>query len=173
MSSKVVCIEREYGSNGRNTGEWLGKKMGISCYDRKKVVEEAIKREVIDHEVEVGSDEEFQVISKVIPMLVKERSCIFVGCCASKILADHPKKLTVFIYADMESRIQWVMGSEKLNREEAIDLIVQKGKQRMDYHDSYSDTKMEELSAYDLAVSSSRFGVDVTSELIHTCVSHI
>lgn len=173
MSSKVVCIEREYGSNGRNIGEWLGRKMGIACYDRKKVMEEARKREMADCKVEIGSEEEFQIISKIVPMLAKERSCIFIGCCASQILEDHPKKLTVFIYADMESRIQWVMGSEKLSREDAVKLIDLKGKQRVDYHDSYSNTKMGELSSYDLAVSSSRFGIDVTSELIHTCMAHI
>ena len=47
MSRKTVCIEREYGSNGRKIAEWLSKKTGIPLYDKKALTQIAEENHLV------------------------------------------------------------------------------------------------------------------------------
>lgn len=53
---RIICISREYGSNGRIVGEKLAGKLGITCYD-KKLLEKIAKENGLAEEYVNESDE--------------------------------------------------------------------------------------------------------------------
>ena len=54
----------------------------------------------------VSADNLFRFQSAVIRRLAQEESCIFIGRCADHVLAGTERLVRIFIYADMEARIQ-------------------------------------------------------------------
>lgn len=34
MNDMIICIGRQYGSGGREVGEKLAKRLGVTCYDK-------------------------------------------------------------------------------------------------------------------------------------------
>lgn len=182
MANKTVCIEREYGSNGKKIAEWLSRSTGIECYDKAALKEIALKNGLVPEETagaagaEGAVDEEavdHKCYSEAIKFLSEKRSCIFVGTCASSILQDRKRNLNVFIKADMESKIRWAMASEKMDEEQARQFISDMDGKRKEYRSNYSETESGEPVVYDLVVTSSKFGIEGTAELIRSCLSRI
>lgn len=116
------------------------------------------------------SDRLFLLQSKVIRKLAKEQSCIIIGRCAESILADYPNMLSVFIHADMESRIHRIMERRDLDRKQAEALIKKTDKKRANYHNYFSEEKWGRSSSYHMALSSSRLGADRVIALIKKAV---
>lgn len=79
MSRKTVCIEREYGSNGRKIAEWLSKKTGVPLYDKKALTQVAEE----NHLAPEGTAEDENKIPamhrEAIKFLADKGSCIFDG----------------------------------------------------------------------------------------------
>lgn len=102
MSRKTVCIEREYGSNGRKIAEWLSKKTGVPLYDKKALTQVAEE----NHLAPEGTAEDENKIPamhrEAIKFLADKGSCIFVGTCAAGVLQGRDKNVNVFVKADME-----------------------------------------------------------------------
>lgn len=173
MTRKTVCIEREYGSNGRKIAEWLSKKTGIMLYDRA-----ALTRVAEEHNLVVDGDlsedeRKHQMQREAIKFLADKDSCIFVGTCAAGVLEGRNGNVNVFVKADMESKIQWAMCSEKISREEAEKKIAAMDEERKRIRGIYSVTECGDKVDYDLIVTSSRFGIEGTAELIHSCMTRI
>ncbi|MBS6915541.1 MAG: cytidylate kinase-like family protein, partial [Clostridium sp.] len=111
MSRKTVCIEREYGSNGRKIAEWLSKKTGIPLYDKKALTQIAEENHLVP-ENSVSEEKKIQEMHReAIKFLADKESCIFVGTCAAGVLQGRDKNISVFVKADMESKIRWAMDS--------------------------------------------------------------
>ena len=77
----------------------------------------------------------------------------------------------VFVKADMESKIRWAMASEKISREEAEKKIAEMDEKRSKIRDIYSVTECGDRVDYDLIITSSRFGIEGTAELIRSCMA--
>lgn len=172
MANKTVCIEREYGSNGKKIAEWLSRKTGIEMYDKAALKEIAVQNNLMP-EGEKAADSEYKMYGEAIQFLAEKRSCIFVGTCAASVLQGRKRNLNVFIKADMESKINWAMASEKVDREKAEQLIEETDKKRKEYRNNYSMTEDGEQVVYDIIITSSKFGIEGTSELIRSCLSRI
>ena len=160
MSRKTVCIEREYGSNGRKIAEWLSKKTGIPLYDKKALTKTAQDNHLMPEGNESDENTIPDMHREAIKFLADKGSCIFVGTCAAGVLQGRDKNINVFVKADMESKIRWAMESENMDRQTAEEK-----------RDIYSVTECGDKVEYDLIVASSRFGIEGTADMIRACLA--
>lgn len=105
---------------------------------------------------------QFEAIKKI----ASEGPCVIVGRCADYALADIDNVINVFIYADIDKRIQRVQEAHDLNDKEARELILKKDKQRANYYNYYSSKKWGQAETYNLCVNSSILGVEGTVDLL-------
>lgn len=200
MKGTVVCIGRQYGSGGREIGQKLAERLGVTCYDklliqraaREAGLTEAIVAEEDERPIGLGamvsgnpfadsaslgrafySEEErvFAAESKVIEEIASKGSCVVIGRCASSILRDAGcNVLSVFIYADDDDRARRIAQRNGLSEKAAMRKAEKVDRMRKRYFDFYSDTPWGEPASYDLMVSSSRYGIDGTADVIAKAV---
>ena len=200
MKGTVVCIGRQYGSGGREIGQKLAERLGVTCYDklliqraaREAGLTEAIVAEEDERPIGLGamvsgnpfadsaslgrafySEEErvFAAESKVIEEIASKGSCVIIGRCASSILRDAGcNVLSVFIYADDDDRARRIAQRNGLSEKAAMRKAEKVDRMRKRYFDFYSDTPWGEPASYDLMVSSSRYGIDGTADVIAKAV---
>lgn len=129
---KIITIDREFGSGGRELGRRLAENLGISYYDHE-IVTELTKRsdlaeEYLEHMDEKSPTALFPITvamtfgmqnnyhmekqlavytqtAKFIKEIAQKKDCVIVGRCADYILKDL-KPLRIFIYAKMDSKIK-------------------------------------------------------------------
>ena len=102
----------------------------------------------------------FQFQSEVILDKAAQESCIIVGRCSDYILRNHPRHLRVFIRANYEDRIRFIIDRDKVDRNSAIDLIEQTDAVRSDYHNFYSESTWGDSRSYDICLNSSLLGIE-------------
>ena len=188
----VITIGRKLGSGGKQIGEMLASQLKISCYDKELIQiaskESGLCKEFFEQADEKpgfslisgmfglssygGSDfftenylcneSLFKIQSDVIRKLAGQQSCIFVGRCADYILREHPRKLSVFISADIKDRIPRIAELQNLSEDKAKTLIEQADKKRAGYYNYYSNKVWGMATSYDLCINSSAFGIEKT-----------
>ena len=100
-------------------------------------------------------------------MKAYEGPCVIIGRCADYALSDFDNCLHIFIHADLEDRINRVMGKyDDLNYEKAKDMIQKKDKQRANYYNYFSSKKWGVAESYNLSIDSSVLGEDGTVEFL-------
>ncbi len=103
--------------------------------------------------------------------IANEGPCVIVGRCADYALADYENVLNLFIYGDMDKRIERVMHKYNVSEKDARDMILKKDKQRASYYNYYSTKKWGKAETYDLCVDSTILGRDGTVELLYQFVT--
>ena len=68
----------------------------------------------------MNEDKLFQIQSEVMRGIAAREDCIFVGRCADYILRDEPRLVTVFIAADLESRVRNLMRVSETERKPEV-----------------------------------------------------
>ena len=91
---------------------------------------------------------------------------MIVGRCADYALAEDPRRLSVFIHAPAQVRLERVCTLYGLSRREAETAMAKTDKRRANYHNFYSDKKWGAATTYHLCVDSSINGIDGTVELL-------
>lgn len=109
---------------------------------------------------------QFDTIKKI----AGEGPCVIVGRCADYALADFDNVLNLFIYGDMNKRIERVMNKYEVSEKDARDMIIKKDKQRASYYNYYSTKKWGKAETYNLCVDSTVLGRDGTVELLYQFV---
>lgn len=110
---------------------------------------------------------QFDAIKKI----ATEGPCIIIGRCADYALADLDNCIHIFIHADLETRIQNVLGKySDLNYDKAKDMIAKKDKQRANYYNYFSSKKWGVSNSYDLSIDSGVLGVDGTVQMLYEFV---
>lgn len=111
-------------------------------------------------------DNLFRFQSEVIKNLAEGQSFVIMGRCADMVLKDHPNLVRIYIYADMEYRIQHVkqeglfpVGEEQKN-------IRRMDKERNEYYRYYTGASWGDVSRYDLMLDSSKIGIEGAAEVI-------
>ncbi len=187
----VITIGRQYGSGGRFIAQKLAKELNIAFYDNeilaKTAEDSGYSKEVIkdyDEKKEgffsgvvpttFGVDlslgqkvflAQFETIKKI----ASEESCVIVGRCADYILQDHKNLCSVFIYSQMENRIDRVVKYYGVLPAKAKDTINKKDKARASYYNFYTDKKWSDIDSYDIALNSA-IGIDEAVCVIKTLV---
>ncbi|MCR5511817.1 Cytidylate kinase [Lachnospiraceae bacterium XBB2008] len=191
MDKYIVTISRQFGSLGRSIAAELASRLGVEYLDRD-IVEETAKRmgqnvSDISNAEEISSapflrrafplgkeaglrDSIFEVQKNIIRDFAKEQSGIVVGRCADHVLADHPRLLSVYIYAPVEARL--INCVERLGMEEKVarKMIADVDTAREQYHKAYIPSYKNPFSGRDLCIDSSRFGVEGTAEILEHIV---
>ena len=134
----VITVGRQYGSGGAEMAKRLGERLGLHIYDKeilKMTSEESGIRESYFHLADeksrnkllyriitsdsgkrtpslgsdlISSDNLFRFQSSVIRKLAQEESCIIIGRCADYVLDGTENLVRLFVYAEIEERINKV-----------------------------------------------------------------
>ena len=132
MEKLVITIARQYGSGGKKIGQELAKRLGIPFYGKDELMEIAKGKE--DYE-EVRSFYEEQPVNSLlyaiamnqgesragrIPFrrireLCGQESCVLIGRCGNYIFQEEENCVRLFIYADMEAKLEWVTSHEGIS----------------------------------------------------------
>ena len=155
--NRIVVIGRQFGSGGKEIGIRVAKELGIPFYD-DELLHEAAKQSGLCEKVFESFDERPKSLLYSIAMdsymfalpgvgvsesleqqvylatfntirrIADEGPCVMIGRCADYALADNPNRLSLFIYAPMDVRIERVAKRQKLTPEEARKLIIKTDK---------------------------------------------
>ena len=194
----VITIGRQFGSCGKEIGQELAKRFGITFYDKELISlaskESGLCQEFFEKADEKNSgnllqafaagftfgpfqyndflsnDKLFQIQSDVIRKVAGEHSCVIVGRCADYILRDNKRCINVFVHADIEERVKTVMNRQHRAAQEARELIRKMDKTRPNYYNFYSDKEWGVASSYHLSVDSGLLGVHKTVDFIQKFV---
>lgn len=98
--------------------------------------------------------------------LAEEGPCVIVGRCADYVLRENPDALSVFIKADMQSKIDRAVKYYYVEPEKAEERIRKADKQRASYYNYYATATWGDVENYDLVVDTGILGVEGAVELI-------
>ena len=182
--NKIITVGREFGSGGRELGRRLAEELGIGYYDKEILTEIAkntsLSEKYIQTVVEgkphglfpitIGQSfaynndyhirqmqEIYGAQTEIIRSLAEKSDCVIIGRCADYILrAEKPCRL--FVYADIESRVQRCMVRRT---EEEMDLSEQEmkkkilgiDKDRARYYSDFTGQKWGDKKYYDLCIN--------------------
>lgn len=191
----TVCIGRQYGSGGREVGELVAKKLGVTCYD-KLLIQEAARKSGMNENFLKKNDERltdailpfsgncfadaadmgnlfysagetaYAAEKEAILTIAEKESSVIIGRCASSILAGREGTLSVFLYADEESRIARIAQRNGLSHHAARERMEKVDRMRRRYFDFYSMTGWGKPESYDLMLSTSALGTQGAADVI-------
>lgn len=185
--NRIITISREFGSGGREVGKRLAEELGFAYYDREIITEIAkntgLSEEYIKNISEKGnysypfqfaksfatysnlqsSQTEILVAqAKVLKEIAQKGNCIIVGRGANIILKEY-NTMNIFVYADMESKInrcrKKAREDEQLTDKEIENKIIQIDKDRKKYHNIISNLEWGDKKNYHLCINTS--GVEI------------
>lgn len=186
---RIITINREFGSGGREVGKRLADALGFAYFDTE-IVEAIAERSKVDPEYvhEVLERGVFNDISltfahsftyaphhhksfaimesqnEIVKELAAQGDCIIVGKNADTILKKE-KPLKLFIHADMEYKIKRCMAraeeGEQLTEKQTKRKIKQIERARASDHSYYSEIRWGDKRGYDLCINTT--GLEIKS----------
>ena len=187
----IITIGRQYGTGGREIGRKLAGKLGIKFLDRELIARAAKKsgfsEELFDQLDKratnsflysltmFGStglngmsltDQLYLAQAKVIREAAEAGPCVIVGRCADYALREFNNCVNIFVYADLPHRIRRISNLYHKSARAAEETIIRTDKRRSSYYNYYTGKKWGAMENYDLAINTSRIGVDHAVQLI-------
>lgn len=185
----IISISREYGSAGHVIASKVAEKLGIEVLGRNILEEiagiknvdtnnlskydERPKSRFFSRKVRGMTNSPEENIAELQFALLKSKaadgdSFIVVGRCADDLFYGYPNCINVFIYADMETKVQRVIEKhDGIDRKQAMKKIALHDKKRAAYHDYFAKHgKWGVYSSYELCINASKLGIDGTAEFI-------
>lgn len=175
----IITISRQFGSNGREIGRQLAEYLDIGYYN-KEIMEVIANDFGIDPdffreenrneqglfsvagrhklsaitELSVNS-EVYEKACELIQGISQRESAVIVGRCADYILKDHPNTIKLFIYSDLETRINWSISEYKVPARKARKFVHDKDERRAGFYEFYTGQKWGASSNYDMMINTS------------------
>ena len=178
MNDMIICIGRQYGSGGREVGEKLAKRLGVTCYDKLLLKQAAKEGGVSLGEVE-RQDEKPVSASAFLSGNVFADSASIGGAfySQSQLVYDAEKKaildaaakggcVIIGRCADEADRVARIARRNGLDEREARARMRKMDRMRKRYFDFYADTQWGDPESYDVMLSSSHYGVDGCVDLL-------
>lgn len=192
----VITISRQLGSGGAYIGQQVAKRLGIFYADREIISEAAKKLSVREDELETRDErallwrsfiesyasasdnylptqivvpidrELFEAEAGIIERIASERSAVIIGRCGHFVLREHPKHISVFLFADEVFRCRRIMQLYDLSEEEALKIIRKSDKERGRYNRIYTGKKWSDSTQYNLLMNTGKIGLDQAVEVI-------
>lgn len=176
----IITISRQFGSNGREIGRQLAEYLDIGYYN-KEIMEVIAKDFGIDPdffreenrneqglfsvagrhklsaitELSINS-EVYEKACDLIKGISQTESAVIVGRCADYILKDHAKTIKLFMYSDLEERINWSINEYKVPSKKARKFVHDKDERRAGFYEFYTGQKWGASSNYDMMINTSR-----------------
>ena len=187
----LITIGREFGSGGREIGENVAKKLGISFYDYamldelasnlnidKKIIEkydEKRKAPFLSRTVRNYSNSledmvfEFQK-NYIIEKADAGESFVLVGRCGDTILKERPGHISIFILGNKEEKLARIKEKYGLNTYDAYWKMIRHDSKRRKYHNHRCKGKWGNAKTYDVCINSSKFGINNTVDWLVYCI---
>lgn len=112
------------------------------------------------------NDKLYLLQHKIIKEIAEKENCVIVGRCADYVLRDNPKRVSIFIYADMEYRKEQSIKKHGIDSTHAEHIINKTDKNRANYYSFYSGQKWGKAENFDLCIDSSKLDEDKIVDLI-------
>lgn len=190
MSQQIIAIGREFGSGGHEIASIVAEKLGFPMYDRNMLDHMAEKNgieaeELMKHEeskrrgltrtVRGYTSSVHEHIAELQFDFIREKaesgeSFVVVGRCAESVLRGNDNLFSIFVRADMDSKVKRICELYKLSEAEAKIKIVRHDKKRKAYHNYYSDFKWGDSRGYDMCINSSKLGVERSAEALYDLI---
>jgi len=114
------------------------------------------------------SDKEiFKAESDIILKIANERSAVIIGRGSSYILQNHPKHVSIYLYADVEFRKKRLQEIYGVTSEEAIKYIESTDKMRARYIQELTGHEMNDARQYHLSIDTGVLGLEKAENLIY------
>ena len=160
----IVSVSREHGTNGKEIGREIAKKLKMPFYDKEEIKEFAIKNNMVD---DGCSDEEIYdnflsldagkeaIIrqSEVIKRIADEGDAVIIGRAADYILRENKNLVKVFIYAPMDYKIKNVMKNYGDDEKQAKSHIISSDNARTNYYSAIANRTWGDKNNYDLCLN--------------------
>jgi cytidylate kinase len=201
MANRIITIEREYASGGREIGKKVAEKLGIPFYNRE-ILELAAEKcgvspEHLENAEEVApksflyslmlssnptrSIEEnlplsykiYIIESKIIQELASKSDCVIVGRCANYILGHTQDVFSVFIYSNKEDRERRAVADYSIDPKKASSIIKKFDKRRETFYSINTGGNWYDKENYAMCLNSGKLGIDFCSKLILDAVNNM
>lgn len=175
----IITISRQFGSNGREIGRQLAEYLDIGYYN-KEIMEliandfginpdffreenrneqglfSVAGRHKISAITELSINSEvYEKACELIQGISQRESAVIVGRCADYILKDHSNTIKLFIYSDLETRINWSISEYKVPARKARKFVHDKDERRAGFYEFYTGQKWGASSNYDMMINTS------------------
>lgn len=115
----------------------------------------------------ISNKDKIQIIqSDIIRNLTNNKPCIIIGRCADYVLNDREDVLNIFIYSNMEDKINRVINEYKVDEKDIENIIKNMDKSRANYYEMYTGQKWGNTKNYHMSLDSSKFGLRGCIEII-------
>jgi len=179
----IITIGREYGSGGREIGKLLAQRLSVPFYDKEILTlaakDSGICEELFENHDEkampsylfslfpgadtpVGGEAELPLNHRIflaqfeaIAKIALEGPCVMVGRCANYVLKAQPNLVSVFMYGDVDTRVERIMKVDNLPFDQAKDRVRKGDKQRQGYYNFFADGNWGHRSNYHLMLNTS------------------
>lgn len=179
---KIITVEREFGSGGRELGKRLADALEIPCYDQEIIEEVAHLHGLDPAHVERISEKDVRTIypmtigrrfsiphvqakdnvkilasqQAVIKSLAKRGNCVIVGHCADVVLREF-SPMNLFVYADQQSKLARCLqrAKEGENQQTILRQMKQIDRERTAYRELLTDTPWGRAGTYHLCINTS------------------
>lgn len=180
----IITISRQFGSNGREIGRQLAEYLDIGYYN-KEIMEviandfginpdffreenrneqglfSVAGRHKLSAITELSVNSEvYEKACELIQGISQRESAVIVGRCADYILKDHPNTIKLFIYSDLETRINWSISEYKVPARKARKFVHDKDERRAGFYEFYTGQKWGASSNYDMMINTSSMKTD-------------
>ena len=196
MKPYVITIARQYGSGGKTVGKMLADKLGIPFYNREIITmasedsgvnamlfsDERLKGDFLtrlrahyhgntpvpnDSSKSYLKDEAlFTYQVKIIRRLADQGPCVMIGRCADYVLDGTENLVRLFVYAEIEERINKVREKGYFLEEDILKNIKRIDRERRDYYRYYTGKSWENLENYDLMINTTKLSYDDMVECV-------
>lgn len=181
----IITISREFGSGGREVGKRLADALGYAYYDREiltamaestemdeSYLERILEQGAVAAQYPIAFGRTFSQVSylsnlsgtlmgkqtALIKTIAQKGNCVIVGRNAN-VIFDEQKPLRIFVYAELESRIQRCKERETENLprsdKEYEKQIKEVDKLRAKNHDLLCSYRWGDMRGYDLCLNTS------------------
>lgn len=114
----------------------------------------------LNHKIFLAQFEAIKTIAQ------KDGKHVFVGRCADYVLRNNPNTLRVFIYADLETKVERIVEHFDMDEKQAKNALVKKDRERNSYYNYFTGMEWGDKSNYDLCINTSKISYDRAVELI-------
>lgn len=175
----IITISREHGTRAKSIAKILAEKLNIKFYDKELVLLEAKKRNLDTKYFNCSNSDEYTTYlsldankdsiiaqNEIITELASNESFVIVGRCADYILRNHNNLITIFLYADLDFKVNTVMNMYNDSKEEALKNIIKSNNSRSTYYSLVSNKVWGDKNNYDLYINANDSEDNIINQIL-------
>ncbi len=189
VKNYVISIGRQMGSGGSAMGKVIAERFGFSYIDReilskaaelmdadeenlgmvdeKNISAMTAMAQTASYEMPYiskewfipTSEQLFEAQTKIMRDAVKKESCVIIGRCSSHMFRNYEKHVSIFLHADMNSRMERLKRTLKKDNlgEKNVNDLEKSDRRRAQYYNTFTGKKWLDLRNYDFALDTTPF----------------